>query len=71
MFKNVQTNLKPIQHKKNKNLPTKPFTSKKKRKEKIYVAVRLQLDILRSQNQSVSPRPICPSSHYGLFSLRF
>ena len=65
MFKNVRTNSKPMKHKKNKNLPTKPFTSEKKEKKKIYVAVRLELDILRSQNQSVSPRPICPSSHYG------
>ena len=47
MFKNVRTNSKPMKHKKNKNLPTKPFTSEKKRK-KIYVAVRLELDILRS-----------------------
>ena len=46
MFKKVQTNLNPTQHEKNKNLPTKPLTSEKKRKtkKKIYVAVRFELE---------------------------
>ena len=46
MFKKVQTNLNPTQHEKNKNLPTKPLTSEKKKKnqKKIYVAVRFELE---------------------------
>ena len=62
MFKKGLTNLKPMQHKKNKNIPIKTPTREKKneKKKNIYVAVRLELDILRSQNQSLSPRPICP-----------
>ena len=57
MFKKVQTNLKSTQHKKNKNLPTKPLKSEKKRK-KIYVAERLELEHQISLDFKTSAFPL-------------
>ena len=57
MFKTVQTYLKPTQHKKNKNLPTKPLTSEKKKEKKI-VTVTHELEHRTSLDLKTSAFPL-------------